>query len=86
MDSNTILVIISAVLTGAALLFGGKYAIVKTKLNQLKAVAKEGAEAVKVCVDAVADDKITPEEFAAIKKESGEAWAAIKALLGIGRE
>lgn len=86
MDTNTILVIISAVLTGAGLLLGGKYAIIKTKFNQLKVVAKEGYEAVKVTIDAVADDKITPEEFTAIKKESGEAWAAVKALLGIGKE
>ena len=75
--------ILNIVLTVVTLVFGGFWLKGKGKLNQLKAVAKEGYEAIQAVVGALDDDKITAEEQVAIKKEALEAWVAIKTLLGI---
>jgi len=83
MDTDTILLIVSAALAGIGMLFGGKFLIVKTKLKQLASVVKEGSDVMKALDEAGEDNKITAEEWDLIKKEASEAWAAVKLLLGI---
>jgi len=81
-DFGSVLNIVLLVITTVA---GGLWLKSKNKFNQLKNVAKEGYEAITAVVDALGDDKITPEEQVKIKKEALEAWAAIKILLGINK-
>lgn len=82
MELNTILIIVSAVLTGAAALFGFKFDAVKKKLSQFKDLVKEGTDVITTAVDAVGDNRITEEEAQAIKKEALEMIAAFKILIG----
>lgn len=86
METSTILVIVSAVLGLLSMLLGNRWVVVKKKLSQLKDVAKEGYEAIETTVNAAADNTVSDEEWAAIKKESMEAWSAIKLLLGIKKD
>jgi len=74
MDLQTILIIVSAVLSGAVMLFGGKLQIVNTKFTQVKALLKEAYEVVgKVNAlinkigEILADKKITEEEIVEFK-------------------
>lgn len=69
MDLQTILFIVSGVMTVAATLFGVRYKKVKTALKETK-------EAVVVIIDAVEDNKVTMEETANIVKETKEAARA----------
>ena len=80
LDWGSILSIVFAVLTSV---LGGFWLKAKGKLGQLKNVAQEGYEALKVTIESFDDDKLDPAEIAAIKKESLEAWEAIKVLLNI---
>lgn len=81
METTTILTIVSLVLGLAGTLLGGKWIIAKNKLKQFKTVVKEGIDVVSAAIDAVDDDKITPEEIAGIKQEVAEFKAAGKILL-----
>jgi len=69
MDLQTILFIVSGILTVVSTLFGVRYAKVKKALVETK-------EAVVVLIDAVEDDKVTVKETEAIVKETKEAAAA----------
>ena len=75
MTLETILFIVSGVLTVAASLFGVKYA-------KVKKLAKEAVDVVIAVVNAWEDDKVTAEETDLIVKEAKEAAAAFKDLLG----
>ena len=79
-DWGSVLNIVLAIFTTVA---GGLWLKAKGKLSQLRIAAKESYEAIEVIVAGLADDKLTAEEQVAIKKEAGEAWVAIKVLLGI---
>ncbi len=74
MDQQTILTIVSALLGGAVLIFGGKLQIVNTKFNQVKVLIKEAYEVVgKVnailnkITEILADKKITADEIIEFK-------------------
>ena len=82
MELSTILVIVSAVLTGIGAFFGVKSELVKRKLNEAKILLKEAVDVFTVAVEAVGDNKITVEEAEAIKKEVQEMIAALKVLTG----
>lgn len=83
LDWGSVINIVLLIITTVA---GGLWLKAKGKFDQLKAVVKESYEAIEAGVDALADDKISPEEQVKIKKEFGEAWAAIKLLLGIKKK
>ena len=80
MELETILTIVSALLGVIALVAGGYYAIVKGKLNQFKAVVKEGKDVVDAAISSLDDDKITKAEVEKIKQEAAEFKAAVKLL------
>jgi len=82
MDLDTILFIVSGVLTVAGAVLGTRWLSIKGKLGQLKQLGKEAVDVLVVAIDAVEDDKITKEETEAVKKEAKEAAAAFKALIG----
>ena len=82
MTLETILFIVSGVLTVAATILGVKWNGIKTKLVQIKNLGKEAIDVAVVAVDAVQDDKITKEETDAIVKEAKEVAAAFKLLIG----
>ena len=70
MNLETILTIVSALLGGGLLVFGGKLEIVKRKFNQAKSLFKEAYDVIgKVNVilnkisEILADGKITPDEL-----------------------
>jgi len=74
MEQGMLLTIISALLGGAALLFGGKLEIVKRKFNQVKVLLKEAYEVVgkintvlNKISEILADKKITPDEITEFK-------------------
>ena len=69
MDLQTIMFIVSGVLTVAASLIGVRYVNVKKALKETK-------EAVVVIIDAIEDDKITADETTSIVKEVKEAAVA----------
>ncbi len=69
MELETILFIVSGVLTVVSTLFGVGYAKVKVALKETK-------EAIVTVIDAVEDDKVTVEETEAITKETKEAAQA----------
>ena len=79
MDVGTIISLALGIIAAVA---GGFWLKAKGKLVQIKNLIKEGADVIVVAVDAVGDDKLTPEEIAAIKKEANEALAAFKILIG----
>lgn len=73
MELETILFILSGVLTVLSSVFGVGYAKVKKALKETK-------EAVVTVIDAVEDDKVTKEETDSIIKETKEmatAWGAV---------
>ena len=74
--------IVSLVLGIVAAVAGGFWLKAKGKLAQVRDLIKEGADVVNVAVDAVGDDKLTPEEIESIKKEAKEVVVAFKALIG----
>jgi len=82
MDLQTILIIVSAVLTAIGGFFGVKSELVKRKLNEAKNLMKEAVDVFRVSVDAVGDNKITMEEAESIKKETGEMIDAFNVLIG----
>jgi len=82
MELETILFIVSAVLTVAGAIFGTRWLKIKGKLSQIKSLGKEAVDVLIVAVDAVEDDKITKEETQAIVKEAKEVSAAFKVLIG----
>ena len=55
--------IVSLVLGIVAAVAGGFWLKAKGKLAQVRDLIKEGADVVNVAVDAVGDDKLTPEEI-----------------------
>ena len=74
MDLQTILIIVSALLSGVVMLFGGKLQIVRTKFTQVKTLLKEAYEVVgkintvlNKISEIMADSKITPDEIAEFK-------------------
>jgi hypothetical protein len=74
MEQGIILTIVSALLGGAALIFGGKLEIVKRKFNQVKVLLKEAYEVVgkinavlSKISEILEDKKITPEEVVEFK-------------------
>ena len=82
MDSSTILLIVSAVLTAAGAFFGVKSELVKRKLKEARNLMKEAVDVLSVASDAVADNKIDSVEAEAIKKEVQEMIGAFKVLVG----
>ena len=80
MELEQILTIVSAILGIIVLVAGSYYAIVKGKLNQFKAVVKEGKDVVDASIGALDDDKITSAEVEKIKQEAAEFKAAVKLL------
>ena len=82
MDLETILFIVSGILTVAGTLLGGKWLKAKGKLGQLKSLGKEAIDVLIVAVDAVEDDKITKDETDRIVKEAKEVAVHFKALIG----
>ena len=82
MELETILFIVSGVLTVAGAVLGTRWLAVKGKLSQIKDLGKEAVDVLIVAVDAVEDDKITKEETDAIVKEAKEVSAAFKILIG----
>lgn len=82
MDSSTILLIVSAVLTVAGTFFGVKSELVKRKLKEARSLMKEALDVLTVANAAVADNKISSEEAAAIQKEVQEMIGAFKVLVG----
>ena len=73
MELETILFILSGVLTVLASVFGVRY-------SKVKAALKETKEAVVTVIDAVEDDKVTKDETDAILKEvkeMGVAWGLV---------
>ena len=69
MDLQTILFILSGVLTVVSTLFGVRYTSVKKALKETK-------EAFVAIIDAVEDDKVSVEETQVIAKETKEAVGA----------
>jgi hypothetical protein len=74
MEQGIILTIVSALLGGATLIFGGKLEIVKRKFNQVKVLLKEAYEVVgkinavlSKISEILEDKKITPEEVVEFK-------------------
>jgi len=82
MDSSTILLIVSAVLTAVGSFFAVKSELVKKKLRQAQKLMKEAVDVLIVSNDAVADNKITEVEASAIQKEIQEMIGAFKVLIG----
>ena len=82
MDLQTILFIVTGILTVAGTFFGVKSELVKTKLNQVKDVMKEATDVMIVAAAAAADNKISLEEGEQIKKETLEMVGAFKVLIG----
>jgi len=73
MELDTILFIVSGVLTVVAAVFGVQY-------NNVKKALKESKEAVVAIIDSVEDNKITAEETNKIiteVKEAAQAWGAV---------
>jgi|WetSurMetagenome_2_1015567.scaffolds.fasta_scaffold191215_2 hypothetical protein len=81
MDTNAILTIISAGLGLLALIAGGFWASAKGKLTQVVSLGKEVVDVIEALDAALADNTITPEELAAIKKEVQSVKDAFKLLL-----
>jgi hypothetical protein len=79
MDAGTIISLVLGVLT---VVFSGFWLKSKNKLTQVKNLVKEASDVITVSVGALDDDKLSPEEIAAIKKEAVEVVAAFKALIG----
>lgn len=77
-----VLTIVSIVIGAIAALFGGFWLNAKGKLTQLYLLGKESVDVAKAAIDALEDDKITPEEVAKIKKEAEEVKEAWHKLLG----
>ena len=82
MDSSTILLIVSAVLTAVGSFFAVRSELVKKKLKQAQKLMKEALDVLTVANDAVADNKISEVEAAAIQKEVQEMIGAFKVLIG----
>jgi len=82
MELSTILIIVSAVLTGLTAFFGTKSELVKRKLNEAKNLLKEAVDVFTVSVEAVGDNKITEDEAEQIKTEVKEMIVALNKLLG----
>ena len=73
--------IVSAVLGLLAIVGGGIFLKVKGKLGEARNLLTEAVEVVTVAVNALDDNKITPDEVARIKKEALEVKTAWKKLL-----
>jgi hypothetical protein len=73
-------VIVSAALGILAAVFGGKVLLVKGKLRQVIALAKEAVDVAVVAVDALEDNTLEKSEVEEIKKEALELKGAWKAL------
>lgn len=74
--------ILSLVLLGLSTVFGSYFVVFKSKARQLYNLGKEALDVAKAAIDALEDNKITPEEVAKIKKEAVElqaAWRLLKA-------
>ena len=81
MDLQTILTLVSIGLGLLATLLGSRWLTAKNKLKQFKTAAKEGVDVITAAVNAIDDDKITPDEVNIIKAEAIEFKAALKILL-----
>ena len=82
METDLILTLVSVGLGLIATVAGGFWLKAKGKLSDIKTLAKETADLVTVAVNAIDDNKITPEEVAQIKKEAVEVKAAWRKLIG----
>lgn len=82
METELILTLVSVGLGLIATVAGGFWLKAKGKLADIKTLAKETTDLVTVAVNAIEDNKITPEEVARIKKESVEVKAAWRKLIG----
>ena len=80
MEIETILTLVSIGLGLVATLLGGRWLVIKGKLNQFKVTLAEGYDVIEAAVKAVDDDKITKEEVAEIKQQVAEFKAATKLL------
>ncbi len=77
--------IVSIVLLVAGTVFATAYTLVKKKARQVYNLGKEALDVAKAAIDALEDNKSTPEEVAKIKKEAQEvavAWRLLKAKEG----
>jgi ribosomal protein L7/L12 len=84
MTLETILIIVSAVLTGAAALFGFKFTNVKKKFKQIVTLVKEASDVLSAANEALGDNRIDKAEADKIKKEITEMIGAFKVLIGKG--
>ena len=74
--------IVSIIIGVIATIFGVFWGKVKNKLLGAFMLAKEALDVGKAAIDALEDNKITPEEVANIKKEAQEVKEAWHNLLG----
>ena len=82
MELQTILIIISALLTVLATVFGGGLKKAKDKLKALVTLFKEIWELVGKLSAALEDNTVTPEEVTELRKEANDVKLAFKALIG----
>ena len=73
MDITSIIATVTTVALGVTLVWG--------KAEKVLNALKELSDVMTVVVNALGDQKLTPEEIASIKKEAGEAVAAFKAII-----
>ena len=73
--------IITIVMTGITAFFGVFWKKIKDKLSKVAIMAKEIFEAVDSIDKSMADDKLTKEEIAKIKKEIQDVQKAFKELI-----
>lgn len=82
MELNTILIVISAILGVVGIVLGNHWLKAKGKLNEVKNLSKESFDLIKVAIEAIEDDKITPDEVQKIKDEALEVRTAWRVLIG----
>lgn len=73
--------IITLIITAAGTFFGGAWLFIKNKLTKVVKLGKSALDVAETLESALADDKITTEEIAAIKKELAEVKVAWKDLI-----
>ena len=81
MESLDVWTIVSLVLLIASTVFAGVWLTAKKKAKQIYNLGKEALDVAKAAIDALEDNKLTPEEVQKIKDEAVEVKAAWKLLM-----